>query len=78
MNHVANSPPSAVAKVVLVLEALPTCRGISEISRATGLSTSTVHRILQELAASAGSGSTRITDICPVCGCCRWRGSRPA
>ncbi|WP_169814492.1 IclR family transcriptional regulator [Nocardia pseudovaccinii] len=51
MNHVANSPPSAVAKVVLVLEALPTCRGISEISRATGLSTSTVHRILQELAA---------------------------
>ena len=46
-----NSNPSAVAKVVLVLEALPSCRGISEISRNTGLPTSTVHRILQELVA---------------------------
>ncbi|MFI6996810.1 IclR family transcriptional regulator [Nocardia sp. NPDC050175] len=46
-----DSSPSAVAKVVLVLEALPSCRGVTEISRSTGLSTSTVHRILQELAA---------------------------
>ncbi|WP_167837860.1 IclR family transcriptional regulator [Nocardia altamirensis] len=46
-----DSAPSAVAKVVLVLEALPNARGVTEISRSTGLSTSTVHRILRELAA---------------------------
>ena len=43
------SQPSAVAKVVLVLEALSSCGGVSEISRSTGLPTSTVHRILREL-----------------------------
>jgi IclR family transcriptional regulator, acetate operon repressor len=45
----ADRSPSAVAKVVLVLEALANSHGISEISRGTGLPTSTVHRILQEL-----------------------------
>lgn len=50
MNTAHSPQPSAVAKVVLVLEALPSCHGVSEISRGTGLSTSTVHRILQELA----------------------------
>ncbi|WP_167477962.1 MULTISPECIES: IclR family transcriptional regulator [Nocardia] len=49
--------PSAVAKVVLVLEALPNCHGVSEISRGTGLPTSTVHRILSEL---AGLGWVRV------------------
>lgn len=41
--------PTAVGKAVLVVEALADHRGISEISRATALPTSTVHRILQEL-----------------------------
>lgn len=49
--------PSAVAKVVLVLEELSSRQGISEISRSTGLPTSTVHRILQEL---VGLGWARV------------------
>lgn len=40
---------TAIAKVVAVLEALDGHRRLSEIARATGLPTSTVHRILQEL-----------------------------
>ncbi len=40
---------SAVAKVVAVLEALPAHRHLTGIARATGLSASTVHRILREL-----------------------------
>ena len=39
----------AVAKVVRVVEALTEHSGVSEISRKTGLPTSTVHRIIQEL-----------------------------
>ncbi|MFI5776130.1 IclR family transcriptional regulator [Nocardia sp. NPDC051570] len=50
MSGPARPRPGAVAKVMLVLEALPSCRGVSEIGRSTGLSTSTVHRILRELA----------------------------
>jgi IclR family acetate operon transcriptional repressor len=42
---------SAVGKVVQVVEALTQQSGISEISRTTGLPTSTVHRIIQELVA---------------------------
>lgn len=50
----ADSGPSAdrataVAKVVRVVEALTEHSGVSEISRTTGLPTSTVHRIIQEL-----------------------------
>jgi IclR family acetate operon transcriptional repressor len=41
--------PTAVAKVVRVVEALTEHSGVSEISRKTGLPTSTVHRIIQEL-----------------------------
>lgn len=41
--------PTAVGKAVLVVEALADHRSISDIGRATGLPTSTVHRILQEL-----------------------------
>jgi IclR family transcriptional regulator, acetate operon repressor len=41
--------PTAVAKVVRVVEALTEHSGVSEISRTTGLPTSTVHRIIQEL-----------------------------
>ncbi|MFC7597664.1 IclR family transcriptional regulator [Terrabacter sp. GCM10028922] len=41
----------AVAKVVRVVEAITDHSGVSEISRSTGLSTSTVHRIIQELVA---------------------------
>ncbi|MGH3716987.1 MAG: IclR family transcriptional regulator [Micromonosporaceae bacterium] len=40
---------TAIAKMVAVLEALDGHRRLSAIARATGLSTSTVHRILQEL-----------------------------
>jgi IclR family acetate operon transcriptional repressor len=40
---------TAVAKVVRVVEALTEHSGVSEISRSTGLPTSTVHRIIQEL-----------------------------
>ena len=40
---------TAVAKVVRVVEALTEHSGVSEISRTTGLPTSTVHRIIQEL-----------------------------
>ncbi|WP_019930406.1 IclR family transcriptional regulator [Nocardia sp. BMG111209] len=54
---VAPPSPSAVAKVVLVLEALASVHGVSEISRGTGLPTSTVHRILQEL---VGLGWVRV------------------
>ncbi len=39
----------AVGKVVRVVEALTAHSGITEISRATGLPTSTVHRIIQDL-----------------------------
>jgi DNA-binding IclR family transcriptional regulator len=39
----------AVGKVVRVVEALTAHSGITEISRATGLPTSTVHRIVQDL-----------------------------
>ncbi|WP_179118266.1 IclR family transcriptional regulator [Saccharothrix sp. ALI-22-I] len=49
--------PNAVTKVVLVLEALSSGYRISEISRKTELPTSTVHRILQEL---AGLGWVRV------------------
>ena len=49
----ADGPPedraTAVAKVVRVVEALNEHSGVSEISRATGIPTSTVHRIIQEL-----------------------------
>jgi IclR family transcriptional regulator, acetate operon repressor len=41
--------PSAIGKVVCVLEALADHRRISRIARATGLPASTVHRIVQEL-----------------------------
>lgn len=40
---------TAVAKVVRVVEALTELSGVSDISRRTGLPTSTVHRIIQEL-----------------------------
>ena len=43
------APPSAIAKVVAVVEALAHEHGISQVARRTGLATSTVHRILQEL-----------------------------
>ncbi|GAA2158956.1 IclR family transcriptional regulator [Pedococcus bigeumensis] len=49
----SDDPPgdraTAVAKVVRVVEALTEHSGVSEISRKTGLPTSTVHRIIQEL-----------------------------
>ncbi|MGH3727385.1 MAG: IclR family transcriptional regulator [Micromonosporaceae bacterium] len=41
---------SAIAKAVVVLEALVEQRRLSAIARSTGLPTSTVHRVLQELA----------------------------
>jgi IclR family acetate operon transcriptional repressor len=41
--------PSAIAKVVAVVEALAHEHGISQVARRTGMATSTVHRILQEL-----------------------------
>jgi IclR family acetate operon transcriptional repressor len=41
--------PSAIAKVVAVVEALADEHGISQVARRTGMATSTVHRILQEL-----------------------------
>ena len=41
--------PSAIGKTVAVLEALAEEHRLSEIARVTGLHTSTVHRILQEL-----------------------------
>ena len=44
-------PLSAVAKTVAVLEALASHRHLSAIARATGLPTSTAHRILRELIA---------------------------
>jgi hypothetical protein len=44
-------PLSAVAKTVAVLEALAAHRHLSAIARATGLPTSTTHRILRELVA---------------------------
>jgi IclR family acetate operon transcriptional repressor len=43
------SAPSAIAKVVAVVEALAHEHGISQVARRTGMATSTVHRILQEL-----------------------------
>jgi IclR family acetate operon transcriptional repressor len=43
--------PSAIGKTVAVLEALAEEHRLSEIARVTGLHTSTVHRILQELVA---------------------------
>lgn len=45
------APLGAVAKVVRVVEALTTHSSITEIARTTGLPTSTVHRIVQELTA---------------------------
>jgi IclR family acetate operon transcriptional repressor len=44
-----SAPPGAIAKVVAVVEALADEQGLSQIARRTGLATSTVHRILQEL-----------------------------
>lgn len=44
-------PPSAIRKVTAVLEALADHRRSVDIARRTGFSTSTVHRILQELVA---------------------------
>jgi IclR family acetate operon transcriptional repressor len=41
--------PSAIGKTIAVLEALAEEQRLSEIARVTGLHTSTVHRILQEL-----------------------------
>jgi IclR family transcriptional regulator, acetate operon repressor len=43
------APPSAITKVVAVVEALAHEHGISQVARRTGMATSTVHRILQEL-----------------------------
>lgn len=48
----------AVAKVVRVVEALTAHSSITEIARATGLPTSTVHRIVQELTALGWVRST--------------------
>jgi IclR family acetate operon transcriptional repressor len=48
--HDGHGAPSAIAKVVLVVEALTAEHRLSDVARATGLPTSTVHRILQELA----------------------------
>lgn len=45
------SSSSAIGKVAAVMEALADLSRISDIARATGLPTSTVHRILQELVA---------------------------
>ncbi|MFC0526651.1 IclR family transcriptional regulator [Phytohabitans kaempferiae] len=45
-------PPSAVEKVLLVLDAVTTERRLSDICRATGLPLSTAHRILNELVAA--------------------------
>ena len=42
---------SAIGKTVAVLEALAAHRHLSAIARATGLPTSTTHRILRELVA---------------------------
>lgn len=47
----ASAPAGAVAKVVRVVEALTAHSSITGISRSTGLPTSTVHRIVQELTA---------------------------
>lgn len=44
--------PNALEKVVSVLESLATERKLSRISQQTGLATSTVHRILQDLVRS--------------------------
>lgn len=44
-----NTAPSAIAKLVMVIETLTAEHRLSDISRATNLPTSTVHRILQEL-----------------------------
>jgi IclR family acetate operon transcriptional repressor len=41
--------PDAIGKVIAVVEALATESKVSRIARATGLATSTVHRILQSL-----------------------------
>ena len=48
---VGSDRPGAVGKVVRVVEALSSHTGVTEISRATGLPTSTVHRIIQDLGA---------------------------
>jgi IclR family acetate operon transcriptional repressor len=45
----APQAPTAIGKTVAVLEALAEEHRLSEIARVTGLHTSTVHRILQEL-----------------------------
>lgn len=45
----AGERATAVAKVVRVVESLTEHSGVSEISRITGMPTSTVHRIIQEL-----------------------------
>jgi IclR family acetate operon transcriptional repressor len=44
-----NAAPSAIAKLVMVVETLTDEHRLSDIARATNLPTSTVHRILQEL-----------------------------
>ena len=56
---------TAVAKVVRVVEALTEHSGVSEISRTTGLPTSTVHRIIQELVGWAGCAGTVTTGTSP-------------
>ena len=48
----AHGDRSAIEKVVAVAEALGQEQRLSEIARSTGLPTSTVHRILQQLVAS--------------------------
>ena len=54
-----NAAPSAIAKLVMVVETLTDEHRLSDIARATSLPTSTVHRILQEL---VGLGWVRETD----------------
>ena len=55
----ASAAPSAIAKLVMVVETLTDHHRLSDIARATNLPTSTVHRILQEL---VGLGWVRETD----------------
>jgi IclR family acetate operon transcriptional repressor len=49
MDGQVSDSPDAIGKVIAVVEALATESKVSRIARATGLATSTVHRILQSL-----------------------------
>jgi IclR family transcriptional regulator, acetate operon repressor len=44
-----STPPTALSKVLKVLEALGEPTGVSEVARSSGMSVSTAHRILSEL-----------------------------